>query len=690
MIESKDLLIELGTEELPPTALATLSEHFTSGIISQLDKQKLSYEQVESFATPRRLAVLIKQLACKQEDISQSRKGPSVKAAFDVDGNPTNAAIGFAKSCQTTVESLSRDKTDKGEWLSFTIQQSGKETSSLIAEIIQNSLDKLPIPKRMRWSDLESLFVRPVHWLVVLFGNDTINCNLMSVDSSNQTFGHRFHHPAAITISNPLEYENTLSEQAWVIASFNKRKEIVRKQVLDIAEQNNAQAIIDENLLDEVTGMVEWPVALSGSFDEEFLKVPAEALISAMKKHQKYFHLLDKDNNLLPIFITVANIESKQINLIVEGNERVIRPRLSDANFFWNNDLETPVETHLEALKKVVFQNKLGTLYDKTQRVEAISENIAALLAQDITIAKRAAYLSKTDLMSEMIGEFPDLQGIMGRYYALHQGEDNNVAIALDEQYLPRFSGDNVSSNSYAQILSIADRLDSLFGIFAIGMQPTGDKDPFALRRASLGILRTIVENKLDLDLSDLLTEVSSVYPEKISSQADISLLLKFIEDRFKGYLSDRDIAVDIFDSVSAIKVNNPYDFYLRVQAVKHFAGLTEAKSLAAANKRISNILKKNQLQSNVSINSDLFVEDSESSLFVSITAIEAQLDELLKERDYNQYLIVLSGLHQQIDEFFDNVMVLCDDENLKNNRIALVSSIHSLFIKIADLSLLQ
>jgi len=690
MIESKDLLIELGTEELPPTALATLSEHFTSGIVSQLDKLKLSYVEVESFATPRRLAVVIKQLACKQEDISQSRKGPAVAAAFDADGNPTKAAMGFAKSCKTTVDSLSRDKTDKGEWLSFTVTEPGKDTSNLIADIIQNSLDKLPIPKRMRWGDLKSLFVRPVHWLVVLFGKDIINCNLMSVDSSNQTFGHRFHHPAAINLSNPLDYEKILSEQAWVIASFTKRKEIIRQQVIDIAEQNNARAIIDDNLLDEVTGMVEWPVALSGSFDKDFLKVPAEALISAMKKHQKYFHLLDNDNNLLPIFITVANINSKQINLIIEGNERVIRPRLSDANFFWNNDLESPMESHIESLKKVVFQNKLGTLYDKTQRIVTISDTLASLLEKDTTIAKRAAYLSKTDLMSEMIGEFPDLQGIMGRYYALHQGEDNNVAIALDEQYLPRFSGDKVSTNSYAQVLSIADRLDSLFGIFAIGMQPTGDKDPFALRRASLGILRTIIENKLDIDLSTLLDEVSQAYPETISSQADIPVLLKFIEDRYKGYLLDRDISADVFDSVSAIKVNNPYDFYLRVQAVKHFAELPEAKSLAAANKRISNILKKNKLQSNLSIDSDLFAEDSERSLFDSITAIETQLNDLLKQRDYTQYLIVLSGLHQQIDEFFDNVMVLCDDENLKNNRIALVSSIHSLFIKIADLSLLQ
>lgn len=690
MTESKDLLIELGTEELPPTALATLSDFFTSGITSQLDKLKLPYSEVESFATPRRLAVVIKQLACKQADITQSRKGPSVSAAFDAEGKPTNAAIGFAKSCQTRVDLLSRDKTDKGEWLSFTITKPGKDSSDLIADIIQNSLDKLPIPKRMRWGDLDSLFVRPVHWLVVLFGEQVINCNLMSVNSSNQTFGHRFHHPEAITINNPLDYEKILSEQAWVIPSFNKRKAIIKQQVIDIASQNNAQAIIDEDLLNEVTGMVEWPVALSGSFDKEFLKVPAEALISAMKKHQKYFHLLDKNNNLLPIFITVANIKSKQIALIVEGNERVIRPRLSDASFFWNNDLQTPIETHIESLKRVVFQNKLGSLFDKTERIIAISNTLADLLSQDSTIAKRAAYLSKTDLMSEMVGEFPDLQGIMGRYYAQHQGEDNNVAIALDEQYLPRFSGDKVSSNSYAQILSISDRLDSLFGIFAIGLQPTGDKDPFALRRASLGVLRTIVENKLDIDLLTVIQEVSAVYPENTSSQADIPVLLKFIEDRYKGYLLDRNIPVAVFDSICAIKINNPYDFYLRVQAVNHFADLPEAKSLAAANKRISNILKKNKLQSSLAINSDLFVEDSERSLFESIKGIEEQLNNLFKQRDYTQYLVVLSGLHQQIDDFFDNVMVLCEDENLKNNRIALVSSIHGLFIKIADLSLLQ
>ncbi|MFK5892300.1 MAG: glycine--tRNA ligase subunit beta [Pseudomonadota bacterium] len=690
MIETKNLLIELGTEELPPTSLATLSEHFTSGIVSQLDKLQLSYDQVESFATPRRLAVVIKNLACKQADLTQSRKGPAVAAAFDEQGEPSKAAIGFAKSCKTTVDQLSREKTDKGEWLSFTVTQSGKETSALLADVIQNSLDKLPIAKRMRWGDLDSLFVRPVHWLVVLFGQQVVNCNLMSVSSSNLTYGHRFHHPASLVINDPLDYEKILTNQAWVIPSFTRRKELVRQQVIDIANNNNAKAVIDENLLNEVTGMVEWPVALSGSFDKEFLEIPAEALISAMKKHQKYFHLLDKEDNLLPIFITVANIQSKQIKLIIEGNERVIRPRLSDANFFWKNDLQTPVETHIESLKKVVYQNKLGTLFDKTERVVAISVYLTTLLGNDFSIAKRAAYLSKTDLMSEMIGEFPDLQGIMGRYYAQHNGEDKNVAIALDEQYLPRFSGDKVSTNAYAQILSIADRIDSLFGIFSIGLQPTGDKDPFALRRASLGILRTIVENKLDINLVNLIQEVSIVFPDNISNQADISVLIKFIDDRFKGYLFDRGITNDIFDSVCAIKIHNPYDFYLRVQAVNNFASLPEAKSLAAANKRISNILKKNKLQSGFVIDSQLFIEDSEQALFNSISTLKEQLNNLYQQRDYTQYLVLLSGLHKNIDQFFDNVMVLCEDEALKNNRIALVYSVRNLFIKIADLSLLQ
>jgi glycyl-tRNA synthetase beta chain len=690
MIETKNLLIELGTEELPPTALASLSEHFTSGIISQLDKLQLSYTQVESFATPRRLAVVITQLACKQADLTKTRKGPAVTSAFDAQGQPSKAAIGFAKSCNTIVDQLSREKTDKGEWLSYTITQAGKDTTDLLADIIQNSLDKLPIPKRMRWGALDSLFVRPVHWLLVLFGNDVVNCNLMSVVSSNQTFGHRFHHPDAIVITNPLEYESTLLNQGMVIPSFTKRKEIIRSQAIDIADKNNSFAVIDEDLLNEVTGMVEWPVALSGSFDKEFLDVPAEALISAMKKHQKYFHMLDKNNKLLPFFITVANIESKQVSLIVEGNERVIRPRLSDANFFWKNDLQVPLDNHLESLKKVVFQNKLGSLYDKTKRVAAVSNYLAKLLNCDLSIAERAASLSKTDLMSEMISEFPDLQGIMGRYYAQHQSENKDVAIALDEQYLPRFSGDIVSSNRYAQILSIADRIDSLFGIFSIGMQPTGDKDPFALRRASLGILRTLVENKLDIDLSDLLQHVAIIYPDTISNQSDTPLLLKFIDDRFKGYLLDRDITNDIFDSVCAVNIHNPYDFYLRVHAVNHFVQLPEAKSLAAANKRISNILKKNNIKSSLSINTSIFVEDSERALFNSMNALEEQLEKLYEHRDYTQYLVLLSGLHNAIDDFFDNVMVIADDESLKNNRIALVYSVHNLFLKIADLSLLQ
>ncbi|MFK5985718.1 MAG: glycine--tRNA ligase subunit beta [Pseudomonadota bacterium] len=690
MIETKNLLIELGTEELPPTALANLSKHFTAGIVSQLDKLQLNYAEVESFASPRRLAVVIKQLASKQQDIIHNRKGPSIKAAFDAEGEPTKAALGFAKSCQTTIDQLSREKTDKGEWLSFNVKQLGKETSVLLSDIIQTSLDKLPIPKRMHWGDLDCLFVRPVHWLVVLFGEDIVECNLMSVSSSNKSYGHRFHHPQEILIDDALNYENILSTQAWVIASFSKRKEIIRKQVIDIAQKNNSIAVIDEDLLDEVTGMVEWPVALSGSFDQSFLDVPAEALISAMKKHQKYFHVLDSNNNLLPVFITVANIDSKNKDLIKQGNERVIRPRLSDANFFWNNDLAKPLDDYLEPLKKVIFQNKLGSLFDKTQRVISLSEYLASSLSVDITISKRAAQLSKTDLLTDMISEFPDLQGIMGRYYATHQGEHNDVAIALDEQYLPRYSGDNISTNSYAQILSIADRIDSLFGIFAIGLIPTGDKDPFALRRASLGILRTIVENKLDIDLSKLIDQAANNYPVSISKLADKNLLLKFIDDRFKGYLRDRGVSYDVFDSVAVLNISQPYDQFLRIQAVKHFASLPEAKSLAAANKRISNILKKNKLQSDISINSSLFVEESEKTLFSAISSIQDQLDGFIKDKDYTQYLVVSSSLHETIDLFFDNVMVLCDDIKLKNNRIALVKSVHNLFIQIADLSLLQ
>ncbi len=690
MIESKDLLIELGTEELPPTALNNLSQHFTSGVVEQLDKLNLSYSGVESFASPRRLAIVIKQLECKQADISQIRKGPAVQAAFDNQGNPTKAAMGFAKSCQTTVEQLSREKTPKGEWLSFSVTQLGKETKSLLTDIIQTSLDKLPIPKRMRWGDLDSLFVRPVHWLVVLFGEETIHCELMSVISSNKSYGHRFHHPESITIDKPLNYENLLSTQAWVIASFSKRKELIRTQVNAIAEQHNAVAVIDEDLLNEVTGMVEWPIAVYGSFDQDFLDVPAEALISAMKKHQKYFHLLDNKHKLLPLFITIANIESKQVELIREGNERVIRPRLADANFFWKNDLSKPLDNYLDSLKKVTFQHKLGSLYDKTQRISSVCEYLALLLGKDVTIAKRAATLSKVDLLSEMISEFPDLQGIMGRYYASHQNEVTDVAIALDEQYLPRFSGDKVSQNSYAQIVSLADRMDSLFGIFAIGLIPTGDKDPFALRRASLGILRTIVENKLDIDLSALIKEASDNFPNEISEQSNPLILIKFINDRFKGYLKEKGIPVDVFDSVLALNITQPYDFYLRVKAVKHFVDLPESSSLAAANKRISNILKKNKLPTALGVNSNLLIEASEKALFDSINSIKIELAGILQKKEYTQYLVLLSSLHKNIDDFFDNVMVLSDDESLKNNRLALVNSVHSLFLEISDLSLLQ
>ncbi len=688
-ISRKNLLVEIGTEELPPTALSRLSEHFCQGIIEQLEKLQLTHEGFEAFATPRRLGILVKNLQTRQANQRLKRKGPSVKAAFDTAGNPTKATLGFARSCNTTVDQLGREKTDKGEWLSYQVNIPGKETAELLPTIITTALDKLPIPKRMHWADLDVLFVRPVHWLLVLLGHSPIDCQLLGVKSGNKTYGHRFHHPKAIEIQDPLEYEQCLLEQGKVIANFQQRREKIHQQIIALAGKHQAEAVIDNDLLDEVTAMVEWPVAISGSFDQEFLQVPAQALISAMKKHQKYFHLLDQNGQLLPRFITIANIESSKPEYIQQGNERVIRPRLSDASFFWNQDLKQPLDKQVERLRTVVFQNKLGSLFDKTQRVIRLSHYLASLWQVDTRLAERAAWLGKADLMSEMINEFPDLQGIMGRYYALHQGEEEAVAIAIDEQYLPRYSGDRVSQNPYAQILAIADKLDSIYGIFAIGMAPTGDKDPFALRRASLGILRTLVENQKDVDLCDLLQQLAQIYPKAISSLANSEQMIQFINDRFKGYILDQGYRYDIFDAVVSISSCNPHDMLLRIQAVDNFLKLPQATALAAANKRIANILKKNRqdLPAETDVNAALFSETAEQHLYQAMQGLEQQLKQQYEKRDYNGCLISLATLDQAVDQFFDSVMVMVEDTAIKTNRMALIAKLHQQFSQIADLS---
>ncbi|WP_198263102.1 glycine--tRNA ligase subunit beta [sulfur-oxidizing endosymbiont of Gigantopelta aegis] len=690
MSDKKDLLIELGTEELPPTALKGLIKAFKNGVAKGLDEANLSYETIKSYATPRRLALLVSQLDVCSPDKSIERRGPALQAAFDEEGCPTKAAQGFARSCNVEVEQLSKLETDKGAWLAYTLSEQGKPSEALIPAIFQTALDKLPIPKRMHWGDLDAMFVRPVHWAILLLGDKIIETKVLSVSTSNTTKGHRFHSPLNITVSAPADYEALLLNQGMVIADFDKRQALIRQQINDSAATAGGTAVIDQDLLDEVTSMVEWPKAIMGEFEAHFLDVPAEALISAMKKHQKYFHLLDKDGQLMPYFITISNIESTDPEQIKKGNEKVIRPRLSDANFFWSQDKKAPLSNHLERLKTVVFQNKLGTVYDKTQRVTQLASIIAQSLGADVKQAERAAQLAKCDLMTEMVNEFPDLQGIMGRYYAHNDGEDDAVAIALDEQYMPRFAGDQTPASSIGQCLSIAERIDTLMGIFALGQIPSGDKDPFALRRAALGLLRTIIENKLVLDVPALLAQSASLFPADIEAAKACQSVYKFMLDRLKGYFADQDISIDVFDAVLALTPPQPYDFACRIEAVKQFKQLEAAESLAAANKRIANILKKLKGNIPTAINADLFVEAAEKQLAEQLESITQKVAPLLKASQYTQALTELSELRTVVDTFFDDVMVMADDEALKNNRIALLGQLQGQFIQVADLSLLQ
>ena len=690
MSNTKDLLIEIGTEELPPTALNKLSTAFYKGVKEGLEKADLSFSEIKKFAAPRRLALLISDLDVKQKDKNVERRGPAIAAAFDEDGCPSKAAEGFARSCGVKVEDLDKLETDKGAWLNFKTEQKGKNTSELIADIVQTSLDQLPIPKRMRWADLDSQFVRPVHWLVLLFGEDVIDAEILSVKSGRETRGHRFHHPETITIPSPNEYEMLLETHGKVIADLDRRKEAVRGQVNEIALKVNGKAMIDEDLLEEVSAMVEWPVAVMGNFEKRFLDIPQETLILTMKTNQKYFYLVDNKGTLLPHFITVSNIESKDVSKVQEGNERVIRPRFADAEFFWSQDRKSKLVDRLTSLGSVIFQKKLGTLLDKTRRVEKLSSAITDQLGGNTTLTVRAAELSKCDLMTEMVGEFPSLQGVMGRYYAEHDGEDTEVATALEEYYKPKFSGDTLPQTITSQSLAIADRLDTLVGIFAIGQMPTGDKDPFALRRAALGVLRILIENNLDLDLLHLIKIAAEQHDAAIKAHNAESAVFDFILDRLHAYYLDKGIRPDVLDAVLSTKPSKPLDINNRLLAVDAFRQLAEAESLAAANKRIGNILKKIKGDLPSNIDTKLFQENAEKDLYQTLAKLDDKVQSLIYDAKYQEALAELSTLRTSVDPFFDDVMVMADDDALKNNRIALLNKLHSLFLQIADISKLQ
>jgi glycyl-tRNA synthetase beta chain len=692
---ARDLLIEIGTEELPPKALLRLSQAFTDGVRKGLEQAALAFGNVHSYAAPRRLAIWIEQLATAQADREQIRRGPALTAAFDGEGNATPGAQGFARSCGVTMEQLERLETDKGAWLIYRVMERGRASADLIPDIVSQSLHQLPIPKRMRWGAGTAEFVRPVHWIVLLFGDTVIDAEILGVQSDRETRGHRFHHPQAIYIGEPAAYAPLLETEGRVMADFAARREAIRGQVIEAGVAAGGRALIADDLLDEVTALVEWPVAVVGDFETRFLDVPSEALISTMQDNQKYFPVVDSADKLLPHFITISNIVSRDPIQVKAGNERVVRPRLTDAAFFWNQDRKQRLETRIDKLGTMVFQTKLGTLLDKQKRVATLAGHIAAAIGADKQLAERAAMLAKCDLLTHMVFEFPELQGVMGRYYAQHDGEPAEVAQALDEQYRPRFAGDALPETATGQALAIADRLDTLVGIFAIGQPPTGDKDPFALRRAALGMLRIFIEGRRDLDLVHLLVEAANNLKDTLKLDdnkiADIAkTVFEFMMDRLRAYYTDAGIAPDVFDAVLAQVPRRPLDFHARLHAVTQFRALPEAESLAAANKRIGNILRKSEEKIPGTVDAARLIDTAELDLAKALDELLDGVSAQFDHGDYTAGLRRLAALREPVDRFFDNVMVMAEDAALRANRLALLQQLQGLFLRVADLSRLQ
>lgn len=685
-----DLLLEIGTEELPPKALKTLMESLAAECGKGLADAGLDYHALQAYAAPRRLALHLTGLLKRQPDKRVERRGPAVQAAFDAEGRPTQAALGFARSCGVAMEQLATVEQGKGRWLAFTAMQPGTDTAILLPELIEQALNRLPIPKRMRWGAGTAEFVRPVHWIVLLLGDEVVQGTILGLRTGRESRGHRFHHPEPIEIPRPDAYVEQLRIQGRVIVDFAQRREAIRDQVLAAAVIANGRAVIDPDLLDEVAALVEWPVALVGQFEPRFLDVPQEALISTMQDNQKYFPVVDNAGRLMPCFITIANIESREPARVIEGNERVIRPRFSDAAFFWNQDRKQPLETRLERLKGVTFQQRLGSLYEKTERLVALARYIAPRIGADVVAAERAAWLAKCDLMTDMVFEFTELQGIAGRYYARHDGEADAVAEALDEQYQPRHAGDNLPAGALGQVLALADKLDTLMGIFAIGQKPTGAKDPFGLRRAALGVLRILIEGRLPLDLRALLHAAAVGLQGKAPAEEAVEGCFDYILERLRAYYQDQGVPSDVIDAVMALRPTQPLDFDLRIQAVNTFRQLPAATSLAAANKRIQNLLKKVDGALPEAINDDLLQEPAERVLHAALEQLRQAVTAWFDAGRYADALTRLAELREPVDAYFDQVMVMSEDQALRENRLALLNRLSQLFQRAADLSRLQ
>ncbi|HJP52501.1 MAG TPA: glycine--tRNA ligase subunit beta [Pseudomonadales bacterium] len=682
---TKDLLIEIGTEELPPKSLRTMMENLGSNFSQKLNEAELEFESLQTFATPRRLALLIKSLAAAQPDHIVEKRGPSLKAAYDEAGQPSKAALGFMRSCGIKdLSHLEQQETEKGTWLVYRVQKSGAHLKDLITELINSSLAELPIDRRMRWGASREEFVRPVHWLVVLHGSEVLPATVLGVNAGNITSGHRFMAPGEISLDSASSYVNCLHE-ANVVVDFESRKQLIVDQLDDMAVHEKAEVVVDPDLLDEVTSLVEWPVALLGNFDPEFLKLPEEALISAMQSHQCYFHLVDKDNRLLPKFITIANIASSNPQTVIAGNERVISPRLSDAAFFINQDKKTSLDNRLAHLKTVLFQSKLGSYHDKAERVARLAGYIADKIGADATVASRAGLLCKADLASDMVGEFPELQGIMGGYYARHDGEDSSVSDAISEHYRPVVSGGDLPDTPAGQCVAIADKIDTLTGLFGIDQPPSGSRDPFALRRQTLGIIRICVEKSLALDLRELINEAINIHDQEFDGDAVISYLI----ERLGVWYQDQGISFDTFSAVqqSSEKISDLCANDIRVRSLQAFRTHARAANLIAANKRIANILKKVDESTLAPVTEAIFTEDAELALF---SALGKATSDLSNTENYEEKFLALADLQPAIDRYFDDVMVMADEESLRDNRLATLSQMRNLFLSVADLSVLQ
>ncbi len=687
---TQNFLAEIGTEELPPKALKKLATAFAENVEAELNQAGLSFDKVEWFAAPRRLAVKVLGLATAQPSKEVEKRGPAVSAAFDAEGKPTKAAEGWAKGCGITVEQAERIATDKGEWLVHRAVIEGQPTKNLLVGIISQALAKLPIPKTMRWGDKTEQFVRPVHTVTLLLGDELIEGEILGVASGTTVRGHRFLGEREFQISHADQYPALLKEKGSVVADFNERKALILAKAQEKATALGGVADIEEDLLDEVTSLVEYPNVLAAKFEERFLAVPAEALVYTMKGDQKYFPIYDKDGKLLPHFIFVSNINPEDPSKIIEGNEKVVRPRLTDAEFFFKTDLKQRLEDQLPRLETVLFQQQLGTLRDKTARIEQLAGEIAKQIGADETKAKRAGLLSKCDLMTNMVFEFTDTQGVMGMHYARHDGEDEEVAVALNEQYMPRFAGDELPKSLVASSVALADKFDTLTGIFGIGQQPKGSADPFALRRAALGALRIIVEKNLPLDLSDLVATSAKLFGDKLTNTNVVEEVVDFMLGRFRAWYQDEGIAVDVIQAVLARRPTRPADFDARVRAVSHFRTLDSAEALAAANKRVSNILAKVEGEISSEIDRTLLVEAEEKALAEQVIALQAELAPLFEKGEYQTALDRLAGLREVVDNFFDKVMVNAEDPKLRQNRQAILNNLRNLFLQVADISLLQ